>query len=60
MTEPPTLTQQIVAVETAARRYLVLAEDSIEQGDEFEALADALDAAAETLKTLDFGRETLR
>jgi hypothetical protein len=56
----PSLTQQIVAVETAARRYMAMAEKSIENGDELEAVSTALDAAAETLKTLDFSRETLR
>ena len=30
--EPPTLTQQIAAVEAAARRYLSMAEQSVEQG----------------------------
>jgi hypothetical protein len=58
--EPPTLTQQIAAVELAARRFLVMAEHSVEKGDELEAVSTALDAAAETLRTLDFGRETLR
>jgi hypothetical protein len=60
MSEPPTLAQQIKAVDTAAQHYLALAEQAVERGDVFEALALALDAAAETLKTLDFGRETLR
>jgi hypothetical protein len=58
--EPPTLTQQIAAVEIAARKYLSMAEHSVEKGDELEAVSTALDAAAETLRTLDFGRETLR
>ena len=58
--DPPTLTQQIVAVEAAARHYLALADKSVERGDELKAVSAALDAAAETLKTLDFGRETLR
>jgi hypothetical protein len=58
--EPPTLTQQIAAVEIAARRFLSMAEHSVEKGDELEAVSAALDAAAETLRTLDFGRETLR
>jgi hypothetical protein len=58
--EPPTLTQQIAAVETAAQHYLALAEKSVERGDELEAVSAELEAAAETLKTLDFGRETLR
>ena len=61
MSDPaPTLTQQIAAVEAAARRYLTMAEHSVEHGDELEAVFAALEAAAETLKTLDFGRETLR
>jgi hypothetical protein len=58
--ESPTLIQQIVAVEAAAQHYLALAERSVERGDELEAVSAALDAAAETLRTLDFGRETLR
>jgi hypothetical protein len=37
-----------------------MAEHSVEKGDELEAVSTALDAAAETLKTLDFARETLR
>ena len=57
---PPTLAQQIAAVELAARRYLAMAEHSVEKGDELEAVSTALDAAAETLKTLDFAREALR
>jgi hypothetical protein len=57
--DPPTLTQQIVAVEAAARRYLALAEKSIEHSDELEAVSVALDAAAETLRTLNFAREAL-
>jgi hypothetical protein len=60
MSEPPTLTQQIAAVEAAARHYLSMAEKSIEHGDELEAVFAALEAAAETLRTLDFSRETLR
>ena len=60
MTEPPTLAEQIKAVEAAAQRYLTMAETFGRTGDELEALALTLDAAAETLKTLDFGRETLR
>lgn len=56
---PPTLAQQIAAVELAARRYLAMAEHSVEKGDELEAVSTALDAAAETLKTLDFSREAL-
>ena len=58
--ERPTLTQQIKAVEAAAQRYLAMAEKSVEHGDELEAVFAALEAAAETLRTLDFGRETLR
>jgi len=58
--EPPSLAQQIEAVETAARRYLAMAEQSVERGDELEAVSTALEAAAETLRTLDFARETLR
>jgi hypothetical protein len=58
--DPPTLAQQIAAVELAARKYLAMAEHSVEKGDELEAVSTALDAAAETLKTLDFARETLR
>ena len=57
---PPTLAQQIAAVELAARKYLAMAEHSVEKGDELEAVSTALDAAAETLKTLDFARETLK
>lgn len=57
---PPTLAQQIAAVELAARKYLAMAEKSVEHGDELEAVSTALDAAAETLKTLDFAREALR
>jgi hypothetical protein len=56
----PTLAQQIEAVEAAARRYLAMAEQSVERGDELEAVSAALEAAAETLRTLDFGRETLK
>ena len=58
--EPPPLRQQIEAVETAARRYLAMAEQSIERGDELEGVSAALEAAAETLRTLDFARETLK
>jgi hypothetical protein len=58
--DPPSLGQQIEAVETAARRYLAMAEQSIERGDELEAVSAALEAAAETLRTLDFARETLK
>ena len=57
--EPPTLARQIEAVETAAQHYLAMAEKSVERGDELEAVSAALDAAAETLKTLDFAREAL-
>jgi hypothetical protein len=60
MTKPPTLAEQIKAVEEAAQRYLMMAEHSVEKADELEALALTLDAAAATLKELDFGRETLR
>ena len=60
MTERYSIAVQIAAVETAARKYLAMAEQSIEHGDELEALSAALEAAAETLRTLDFGRETLR
>jgi hypothetical protein len=56
----PSLAEQIEAVETAARRYLAMAEQSIERGDELEAVSAALEAAAETLRTLDFARETLK
>jgi hypothetical protein len=58
--QPPTLTQQIEAVEAAARRYMAMAEQSIERGDELEAISTALEAAAATLKTLEFMRETLK
>ena len=58
--DPPSLKQQIEAVDTAARRYLAMAEQSIERGDELEAVSAALEAAAETLRTLDFARETLK
>jgi hypothetical protein len=58
--QPPTLTQQIEAVAAAARRYVTMAEQSIERGDELEAIATALEAAAETLKTMEFMRETLK
>jgi hypothetical protein len=58
--QPPTLAQQIEAVETAARRYLAMAEQSTERGDELEAVSAALEAAAETLRTLDFARATLK
>ena len=58
--QPPTLNQQIEAVETAARRYLAMAEQSTERGDELEAVSAALEAAAETLRTLEFARETLK
>ena len=59
--EPPSLNQQIEAVETAARRYLAMAEQSTERGrTSIEAVSTALEAAAETLKTLDFARETLK
>jgi hypothetical protein len=57
--QPPTLAQQIAAVELAARKYLAMAEHSVEKGDELEAVSTALDAAAETLKTLQFAREAL-
>lgn len=59
-TDTPTLAQQIAAVELAARRYLSMSEASVEKGDELEAVSTALDAAAETLRTLSFARETLR
>ena len=58
--EPPTLAQQTDAVEAAARHYLAMAEKSVDRGDELEAVSTALEAAAETLKTLDFARETLK
>ena len=57
--DPPTIAQQIAAVETAARKYLQMAEHSVEKGDELEAISTALDAAAETLKTLQFARGAL-
>ena len=57
---PPTLTQQIAAVEAAARHYLIDGRAIDRTGDELEAVFAALEAAAETLRTLDFGRETLR
>ena len=60
MTASPTLAQQIEAVETAARRYLAMAEQSVERGDELEAISAALEAAAETLRTVDFAQETLK
>jgi hypothetical protein len=56
----PSLAQQIEAVETAARRYLAMSEQSVERGDELEAISAALEAAAETLKTWQFAQETLR
>lgn len=60
MTRDPTLRQQIEAVETAARRYLAMSEQSVDRGDELEAIWTALEAAAETLKTLEFTREAAR
>ena len=60
MTAQPGLTAQIAAVEAAARHYLTMAEKSVERSDELEAISTALEAAAETLKTMDFARETLK
>ena len=58
--EPVPLSEQIKAVDTAAQHYLALAEKSVERGDELEAISAALDAAAETLKSWEFGREIAR
>ena len=58
MTERQTLTEQIEAVEIAARNYQAQADQSTVNGYQLRAISVALKAAAMTLRTLARERAT--
>ena len=60
MTDHPTLTQQIWAVKWAKEHALEMGKRSHERESVIEMLLRSLEAAEETLGTLEFIRETAR
>ena len=60
MTDAPSLTQQIWAVKWAKEHALEMGRRAKERESVIEMLLRSLEAAEETLGTLDFARETLR
>jgi hypothetical protein len=60
MTDQPTLTQQIWAVKWAKEHALEMGTRAKERESVIEMLLRALEAAEETLGTLEFGRATLK
>jgi len=59
MTRQPSLAEQIEAVQWALRHALETGRRSHERDAVTEHLSRSLDAAVETLKSLEFARETL-
>ena len=60
MTERPTISQQAEAVEWAKHHTPEMGKRAHLRDGEIIELFRRLEAAAETLRTLEFGRETLR
>ena len=60
MTAAPTLAEQIDAIQWAQILLDAMSSAHLELGDEIDDALRGLKAAAETLKTLEFGRATLK
>ena len=60
MVNHPSIAAQIEAVDLAVLKVLAIGRDSRMRESEIDLLRRRLQAAAETLRTLEFGREVLK